>query len=146
MSDESGTAGDGDGADPASDEAAAASADRDAETTTPMPGLSDDGILMFFAAAACLLSAAVGVTTDLPVSVAVIAAAGGVPAGVAFVADVRSAFVPGSRLELLVGGAAVIGALLAVPGRYYVTIGTLLAAAALVLWRVFDVEVRDAER
>lgn len=142
MSDESGVQGSEGEAGPATSETAS---DPDDEGTLA-PGLSDDGILMFFAALACLLAALTAHTTGQPDPVAVFAVVASVPAGVAFVADVLSDFVPGTGLELLVGGAALVGALFAVPGRYYVNIATLLVAASLVLWRVVDVEFRDAER
>ena len=110
------------------------------------PGLSDDGVVLFFAALACLLAATTAYSTGEPLPIVVFAVLAGLPAGAAFLADVLTDFVPGTGLELLVGGSALAGALFAVPGRHYVNLATLLVAAALVLWRVVDVEYRGAER
>lgn len=110
------------------------------------PGLSDDGILLLFAGMACLLAASTAYTTGQPQPITVFAVLAGVPAAVAFVADVLSEFTPGTGLELLVGGAALVGGVFAVPGRHYANVATLLVAAALIIWRVVDVEFRDAER
>lgn len=142
-----GATGDGGEAVPADaegdDEAADEAVD---EERTYAPGLSDDGILLFFAGVACLLTAGTAYSTGQPQAVVVFAALAGAPALGAFVADVVSEFVPGTGLELLVGGAALVGAGFAVPGRHYANIATLGVAAGIVGWRVYDVEVRDAER
>ena len=118
----------------------------DADDDGLAPGLSDDGILLFFAALASLLAATTAYSTGQPQAVTVFAILAGLPALVAFVADLGSEFVPGTGLELLVGGAALVGGGFAVPGRHYANAATLFVAAALVLWRVVDVEFRDAER
>ena len=142
MSDESGAA---EPAGPPAD--AGTDGDVDAEVDEPpAPGLSDDGILLFFVALGCLLAASTAYTTGQSLAIVVFAVLAGAPAAVAFLADVVSEFVPGTRLELMVGGAALVGAAAAVPGRHYVNIATLVVAAALVGWRVVDVEVRGAER
>lgn len=118
----------------------------DPDDDTLAPGLSDDGILLFFAGLASLLAATTAASTGEPQPVTVFAVLAGLPALAAFAADLVSDFVPGTGLELLVGGSALAGGLFAVPGRHYVNIATLFVAAALVLWRVVDVEFRDAER
>lgn len=110
------------------------------------PGLSDDGIVLFIAALGCLLAATTAYSTGEPPAIVVFAVLAGLPSMAAFLADVLTDFVPGTGLELLVGGSALVGALFAVPGRHYVNLATLLVAAALVLWRVIDVEFRGAER
>ena len=130
----------------AAEAAADAEPGADADGDTLAPGLSDDGILLFFAALASLLAATTAVSTGQPQAVTVFAVLAGLPALAGFAADLVSGFVPGTGLELLVGGAALVGGLFAVPGRHYVNIATLFVAAALVLWRVVDVEFRDAER
>lgn len=129
----------------AGDVTADADTDPDADERLA-PGLSDDGIVLFFAALACLLAAATAHSTGQPRLVVGFALLAGAPAATAFLADVASGFVPGSGLESLVGGAALVGAAAAVPGRHYANVATLLVAGALVLWRIIDVEVRDAER
>jgi hypothetical protein len=53
-----------------------------------------------------------------------------------FVADLLSAYVPGLRVHLPVAAAAA----LALSGGRYLDAATFGAAAALVLWRVVDVE------
>lgn len=131
------------------DAAAAGAADADpadADDGALAPGLSDDGILLFFAALASLLAATTAYSTGQPQPITVFAVLAGLPALVAFVADLASDFVPGTGLELLVGGTALLGGGFAVPGRHYANVATLFVAAALVLWRVVDVEFRDAER
>jgi hypothetical protein len=133
-SDRGGAADVGDGTDAA-----------DEETEKLAPGLSDDGIVLFFAAFGSLLAAATASRTGQPDLVVAFAVLAGVPAAVAFLADVLSEYVPGTGLEALVGGTALVGAALAVPGRHYANVATLLVASALVLWRVFDVEFRGAE-
>jgi hypothetical protein len=135
--------GAGDGTDSESGSADGATADGDEKLA---PGLSDDGIVLFFAALAGLLAATTAHSAGQPLPVVGFAVLAGLPALAAFLADVLTDVVPGTGLELVVGGAALAGALAAVPGRHYVNLATLLVAAALVLWRVVDVEFRDAER
>ena len=147
MSDDSAAEGAATGATDAGDAADDADAGADPDAGERLaPGLSDDGIVLFFAALACLLAAATAHRTGQPRLVVGFALLAGVAAAAAFLADVASRFVPGSGLESLVGGAALVGAALAIPGRHYANIATLLVASALVLWRVVDVEVREAER
>lgn len=133
-----------------SDEAGSGSGSTDGETADGdeklAPGLSDDGIVLFFVALACLLAATTAYSTGQPLPVVGFAVLAGLPSLAAFLGDVLTDFVPATGLELLVGGSALAGALFAVPGRHYVNLATLLVAAALVLWRVVDVEVRGAER
>ncbi|MFQ3320793.1 MAG: hypothetical protein ACI8UR_001773 [Natronomonas sp.] len=139
MSDEAGAA-----AEPPTDE----TADEEGDDEGPVyaPGLSDDGILLFFAGVACLLAATTATLQSQPRYVAVFAVVAGLPAMLAFFADVLSGYVPSMRVHLFVGAAAFVGAGFAIPGRHYTNLGTLGVAAALVLWRVFDVEVRGTER
>jgi hypothetical protein len=117
----------------------------DDEEWTPLAGLSDEGLLLLFAGSACLFAATTATTRGQPEPIAVSGAAAAVVALVIFTADLLSAYVPGSRVHLLVGGAALVGTGGAVLGRHYINAATLGVAAALVLWRVFDVEVLGAE-
>ena len=115
------------------------------EAWVPMEGLSDDGILLLVAGAACLLAAATARTRGQPGPVAVLGAAAGAVALPLFVVDLLSAYAPGLRVHLLVGGAAALAGVLALPGGHYLNAATFGAAAALVLWRVVDVELLGAE-
>lgn len=127
------------------DDSESAPSDSDGSTTYA-PGLSDDGVVLALAAAACLLAAGTASSTGQPQPVVVFAGVAGTPAVVAFLADALSEYVPGTGVELLVVGAALVGAAFAAPGRHYVNVATLAVAAALVGWRIYDVEFRDAER
>ena len=115
------------------------------EVWVPMEGLSDDGILLLVAGAACLLAAATAHTRGQPGPVVVFGAAAAVVALPPFVADLLSAYVPDLRVHLLVGAAAALAGALALPGGHYLDAATFGAAAALVLWRVVDVEFLGAE-
>lgn len=116
-----------------------------AEESSP-PRLSDDGILLVFAGVACLLAATTALSTEQFQPIIVFALLAGVSALTAFAVDVITDYVPGNSVHLLVGAAALVAGLFAIPGRNYVNIATLFAASALVLWRVYDVEFRGAER
>lgn len=111
-----------------------------------VPGISDDGIVLAFAGAACLLAALNAATTDQSLLVVAFAVVAGVVAVVAVAADVLAGFVPDTRVHLAVGGAALLGGLAAAPGRHWPNVATLGVAAALAFWRVVDVEFRGAER
>ena len=115
------------------------------EAWVPMEGLSDDGILLLVAGGACLLAAATARTRGQPGSVVVFGMAAGAVALPPFVADLLSAYVPGLRVHLLVGAAAALAGALALPGGHYLNAATFGVAAALVLWRVVDVEFLGAE-
>lgn len=119
--------------------------DDDAETRLAS-SLTDDGIVLFFAGLACLLAAATAYSSGQPRPVVVFGLLAGAPALAGFIGDALSEFVPGTGLELLVAGSALVGAGFAAPGRYYINVATLGIAAALVGWRIYDVEQRDAER
>ena len=115
------------------------------EVWVPMEGLSDDGILLLVAGAACLLAAATARAQGQLEPVVVFGAAAAAVALPPFVVDLLSAYVPGLRVHLLVGGAAALAGALALPGGHYLNATTFGAAAALVLWRVVDVEFLGAE-
>lgn len=130
-----------------------ATADRDgsenedeAEAEEVAPRLSDDGIMLAFTGAASLLAATTASVTGEPRPIAVFAGVAGGTAIGAFAVDVVTDYVPDNRVHLLVGAAALVGALFALPGRDWVNVATLGVAAALVLWRVVDTEYRGAER
>lgn len=112
----------------------------------PSVGLSDDGILLFFAGSACLLAATTASMRGQPRPVVLLGVAAGIPAIVGFLADLFTEYVPSTRVHLLVGGLAFLGTGYALQGSHYANAATLGAAAALVLWRYFDVEYRDAEQ
>ena len=130
---------DGESADPPPD-----AADGDG-VWVPMEGLSDDGILLLIAGVACLLAAATARTRGQPGSVVVFGAAAAVVALPPFVADLLSAYIPDLRVHLLVGAAAALAGVFALPGGHYLDAATFGAAAALVLWRVVDVKFLGAE-
>jgi hypothetical protein len=101
----------------------------------------DEWVLLVFAGLACLLAA---VNRSQPEPVVVFGAAAGA-VGLAVVAvDLLSEYAPGLWAHLAVGGGALLAAGFAAPGRHYVNVATFGAAAALVLWRVFDLEYRGA--
>lgn len=112
----------------------------------PSVGLSDDGILLFFAGAACLLAATTASIRGQPRPIVVLGVAAGAPGMAAFLADVLTDYVPSTRVHLLVGGLSFLGTGYALQGPHYANAATLGAASALVLWRYFDVEYRDAEQ
>ena len=92
----------------------------------------DEWVLLVFAGLACLLAA---VNRSQPEPVVVFGAAAGA-------VGLLSEYAPGLWAHLAVGGGALLAAGFAAPGRHYVNVATFGAAAALVLWRVFDLEYR----
>lgn len=124
----------------------AADTDRDDDEWVPLEGLSDEGLLLVFAGLACLLAALTASIRGQPRPVVVFGSAAAVVAIAVVAVDLFSGYVPGLWVHLLVGGGAVIAAGFAVPGRHYANVATFGVAAALVLWRVVDVEVRGADR
>lgn len=117
----------------------------DGEPWVPFEGLSDEGLLLLFAGLACVLAALTASSQGQPQPVVVFGAAAGAVALVVFLADAVSGFVPRLWVHLLVGGGAAVAGAFALAGRYWVNAGTLGAAAALVLYRVVDVEFRGAD-
>lgn len=113
---------------------------------TTVPRFSDDGIMLLFSGAACLLATLTATTTGQPAAVWALAAASAVVAVGAVGVDVAADYVPRLRVHLFVGVTAGGAAALSVPGEYWINAATLGAAAALVLWRVVDVRFRDAEQ
>lgn len=121
-------------------------ADDDAVAASDASWLSDDGVVLAFAGAASLLAAATAHRRgQSPAVVGPALVAGGV-AAVAVGLDVATDRVAGTPVEVAVGGAALAGALAALGWSHWVNAATLGTAAALVLWRVVDVERRGAER
>ena len=137
MGDESATAADGPAEDPPSD-----AADED-EEWVPMEGLSDEGVLLFFAGVACLLATVTAATRGQPEPVVAFGAAAGAVGLLVVAVDLLSGYVPGQWTHLAVGGGALLAAGFAAAGRHYVNVATFGVAAALVLWRAFDLEVLD---
>jgi hypothetical protein len=106
------------------------------------PRLSDDGVILALAGAACLLAAGTAYSLDQPSPVVVFAILAGIPAVVAVGGDLLTDYTPGLRPQLLLGVAALVGAVAAVPGEHYVNVATLGVASLMGLGRVFEVEVR----
>jgi hypothetical protein len=104
--------------------------------------LSDDGLILALAGAACLLAANTAYERGQPDAVIVFALLAGLPALAAVVADLATDYVPDIRVHLLLGGAALLGAIFAVPGRHYANIATLLVASLMGLGRVLEIEYR----
>ncbi len=114
--------------------------------SVPFARISDDGILLAFAAAACLLAATTAYIRGQPAGVYGFAFLGGATAGVGTMADFLTDFTPGTTLEVCIGALGLLAAAAAVSGPHYVNLATLLAASALIFWRVYDVEYRGAAR
>ncbi|QLD85476.1 hypothetical protein HWV23_06970 [Natronomonas halophila] len=107
--------------------------------------LSDDGLILALAGAACLLAANTAYSRSQPDAVIVFAMLAAVPALAAVVADLATDYVPTIRIHLLLGASALVGAAFAVPGRHYANIATLAVAGLMGLGRVFEVEYRGKE-
>lgn len=105
--------------------------------------LSDDGVILALAGAACLLAATTAHVRGQPEQVTFFALMAGIPAVGAVLLDFATDYVPGVRVHLLLGVAAVLGATFAVPDRHYVNIATLLVAGLMGLGRVYEREYRD---
>ncbi len=114
------------------------------DETEPLAGLSDEGVLLLFAGAACLLATGTATVRGQPEPVVVFGAGAATVGLVGVAADLLSSRVPGTGVHLGVGVGAVVAAAAAVPGRHLVNVATFGLAAALVLWRVVDVEYRGA--
>lgn len=106
------------------------------------PRLSDDGVILALAGAACLLAAGTAYSLGQPGPIVVFAVLAGVPAVVAVGADLLTDYTTGLRPHLVLGVAALVGAAAAVPGEHYVNVATLGVASLMGLGRVFEVEVR----
>jgi len=115
----------------------------DDDEWVPMEGLSDEGVLLFFAGVACLLATVTAATRGQPEPVVAFGAAAGAVGLLVVVVDLLSGYVPGRWTHLAVGGGALLAAGFAAAGRHYVNVATFGVAAALVLWRVFVLEVLD---
>jgi hypothetical protein len=107
--------------------------------------LSDDGLILALAGAACLLAANTAYGRGQPDAVIVFAMLAAVPALAAVVADFATDYVPDIRIHLLLGASALVGAAFAVPGRHYANIATLGVAGLMGLGRVFEVEYRGKD-
>ena len=114
------------------------------DETVPLAGLSDEGLLLLFAGAACLLATGTAAARGQPEPVVVFGAGAAIVAIVGVAADLRSGRDPRTGTHLGVGVGAVVAAGFAAPGRHLVNVATFGLAAALVLWRVVDVEYRGA--
>jgi hypothetical protein len=112
------------------------------DDTASDPRLSDDGVILALAGVACLLAAGTAASRGQPGPVAVFAVLAGAPAVVAVGADFLTDYTPGLRPHLLLGVAALVGAVAAVPGEHYVNVATLGVASLMGLGRIFEVEVR----
>lgn len=119
--------------------------DPDEEAWVPLEGLSDEGLLLLFAGLACLLAALTAASRGQPQPAVVFGGVAGAVAFLGFAVDLLSGFVPAQWVHLLVGGGAAVAAAFAFIGGHLVNAATFGAAAALVLWRVVDVEFRGAE-
>ncbi|WP_178915101.1 hypothetical protein [Natronomonas gomsonensis] len=121
-------------------------ADSDPDESASDPRFSDDGVILALAGAACLLAAGTAYSLDQPSPVVVFAVLAGIPAVVAVGGDLLTDYTPGLRPHLLLGVAALVGAVAAVPGEHYVNVATLGVASLMGLGRVFEVEVRGKGR
>lgn len=109
------------------------------------PRLSTEGVILALAGAACLLAATTATLRAEPDLVVALAVIAGVPSVLASVVDLLSEYVPGTELHLLLGVAASAGALVALPGRHYLTAATLGVAGLMGLGRIYEVEVRGKD-
>ncbi len=111
----------------------------------PLEGLSQEGLLLLFAGLACGTASLTALSRGQPQPVVVFGAATAAGALAVFAVDLASEFVPSVTVHLAVGGGASIAGAFALAGRHWVNAGTFAVAAALVLWRVVDVEYRGAD-
>lgn len=140
-----------DSPEPEASTAAGPAADEDGETPAaddeewvPFEGLSDEGMLLLFAGLACALAALTAASEGYPRPAVAFGGAAGAAAVVVFVADGLTGYVPPTPVLLLVGGGAAVAAGFAATGRHWFNAATFGAAAALLLYRVVDVEYRGA--
>ena len=130
-----------------STDAAAGSPEDDSEPDewVPLEGLSQEGLLLFFAGLACGMASLTALGRGQPQPVVVFGAATGVVALAVFAVDLLTGFVPDIRVHVGVGAGASVAGAFALAGRHWVNAGTFAVAAALVLYRVVDVEYRGAD-
>ena len=130
-----------------STEAAAGSPEDDSEPDewVPLEGLSQEGLLLFFAGLACGMASLTALSRGQPQPVVVFGAATGVVALAVFAVDLLTGFVPDIRVHVGVGAGASVAGAFALAGHHWVNAGTFAVAAALVLYRVVDVEYRGAD-
>jgi len=130
-----------------STEAAAGSPEDDSEPGewVPLEGLSQEGLLLFFAGLACGMASLTALSRGQPQPVIVFGAATGVVALAVFAVDLLTGLVPDLRVHMVVGAGASVAGAFALAGRHWINAATFAVAAALVLYRVVDVEYRGAE-
>ena len=140
-------AGPDDGAAGASTEAAARSPEDDSAPGewVPFEGLSQEGLLLLFAGLACGMASLTALSRGQPQPVVVFGAATGVVALAVFAVDLLTGLVPDMRVHVGVGAGASVAGAFALVGQHWVNAGTFAVAAALVLYRVVDVEYRGAD-
>ena len=123
----------------------APSDDTGQEEWVPFEGLSQEGLLLLFAGLACGMASLTALGRGQPQPVVVFGAATGVVALAVFAVDLLTGFVPDLRVHMGVGAGASVAGASALAGRHWVNAGTFAVAAALVLYRVVDVEYRGAD-
>lgn len=130
-----------------STEAAAGSPEDDSKPGewVPFEGLSQEGLLLLFAGLACGMASLTALSRGQPQPVVVFGAATGVVALAVFAVDLLTGLVPDLRVHMGVGAGASVAGAFALAGHHWVNAGTFAVAAALVLYRVVDVEYRGAE-
>jgi hypothetical protein len=130
--------------DGAADPTAAASeaAEDTDEEWIPLEGLSQEGLLLVFAGLACGLASLSAHGGGQPQPVVVFGAGAAATALFGFVADLLTEYVPDLWVHLVVGGGASVAGAVALAGQHWGNAATFGAAAALVLYRVVDVEYR----
>ena len=130
-----------------STEAAAGSPEDDSAPGewVPFEGLSQEGLLLLFAGLACGMASLTALSRGQPQPVVVFGAATGVVALAVFAVDLFTGLVPDIRVHVGVGAGASVAGAFALAGNHWVNAGTFAVAAALVLYRVVDVEYRGAD-
>ncbi|PSP47900.1 hypothetical protein BRC75_08355 [Halobacteriales archaeon QH_7_69_31] len=111
----------------------------------PFEGLSQEGLLLLFAGLACGMASLTALSRGQPQPVVVFGAVTGVVALAVFAVDLLTGLVPDIRVHMGVGAGASVAGAFALAGSHWVNAGTFAIAAALVLYRVVDVEYRGAD-
>jgi hypothetical protein len=117
----------------------------DEEEWVPVEGLSQEGLLLFFAGLACGMASLSALSRGQPQPVVVFGAAAAAVALVVFAVDLLTGVVPDLWVHLVVGAGASVAGAFALGGRHWGNAVTFAVAAALVLYRVVDVEYRGAD-
>jgi hypothetical protein len=125
---------------PVEDTVGSPAADDADDEWVPFEGLSQEGLLLVFAGAASGVAALTALKRGQAQPVVVFGAAAAAVALAVVAIDLLSGYVPDLWVHLVVGGGASVAGAVALAGRHWINAITFAVAAALVLYRVVDVE------